>query len=333
MRARKGYDESMAKIIVLASMWKRAFAHLVDLVLSAALFSLIYFPGVFPFAVDHKTYAANQDAMVSRLLESGLYAGFGKTAVNPVSAGTMSKVEDLSTYTVYQNQVGVTVHLVDNLYTFYTERSASFGGANLSSSVFDSTILKLGTAESNIAGYEKGEDGYLHLTLIDEKEESTSFLFFKDVYNAACSSLNADSTLQKLDAANRGIAIGAVLWAFPPLLASFAVFFLLFPLCFPDGQTIGKRIFKLVVLTKDGYSYPKGMLVWRFFAYFLSEVLLTLASFGASLMISYTMAMFTKKHRSIHDYLAGSVVASQEDSLWFKNALEEERFDAENEGE
>lgn len=333
MRGRKAYYVDMSKIIVLASLWKRSFAHLLDLFLSLALFAAVYMSAVFPFAIDHEAYANNQNEMVMRLLESGLYLEYDGAALDPMSNGMMSKVEDFSSYTIYYQQVGKEFHFVDALHDFYLTKSESFGGNNLSEETFLSTILKAGSEESNIAGYTKEEDGYLHLDLIDPKEESTAFLFFRASYKDALSSLNNDALLKKLDAANRGIALVAVLYALPVLFGSSLIVVLLPSLLFPNGQTIGKKAFKLVVLTKDGYAYPKGMLVWRFFAYFITEVLLTVVTFGASLLVSYTMTMFTKKHRSIHDYLAGSVVASEEDSLWFKNALEEELFDEENKRE
>ena len=38
----------MGKLIVLGSIWKRAFAHLIDLVATFALASIIYFPFILP---------------------------------------------------------------------------------------------------------------------------------------------------------------------------------------------------------------------------------------------------------------------------------------------
>ena len=85
---------------------------------------------------------------------------------------------------------------------------------------------------------------------------------------------------------------------------------------------------KLVVLDDMGYTYNKWKLIPRNLFCFIVEFVGGIASFGALLLITYTMSMFTKKHRSIHDYLFGSVVADSESSLWFDNPVEEELYNA-----
>ena len=61
----------------------------------------------------------------------------------------------------------------------------------------------------------------------------------------------------------------------------------------------------------------------RWLSQYLIEFVGAVVSFGATLLITYTMSMFTKNHRSIHDYLGNSVVISEPESLWYLDAVEE----------
>ncbi len=65
------------------------------------------------------------------------------------------------------------------------------------------------------------------------------------------------------------------------------------------GATLGKRALGLRVLTGDGQRISFGRATGRFFAKFLSAVIL---------LIGYIMAAFTERKRALHDMIADTVV-------------------------
>ncbi|MCW5744806.1 MAG: RDD family protein [Alphaproteobacteria bacterium] len=65
------------------------------------------------------------------------------------------------------------------------------------------------------------------------------------------------------------------------------------------GATLGKRALGLRVLRGDGVRLSFGRATGRFFAKFLSAVIL---------LIGYIMAAFTERKRALHDMIADTVV-------------------------
>jgi uncharacterized RDD family membrane protein YckC len=65
------------------------------------------------------------------------------------------------------------------------------------------------------------------------------------------------------------------------------------------GATLGKRALGLRVLTGDGQRISFGRATGRFFAKFLSALIL---------LIGYIMAAFTERKRALHDMIADTVV-------------------------
>lgn len=312
-----------AKIIVLAGLWKRAFAFLFDMVCAAALTAILYFSAVFPFVSDAEAQRENATILNSRRLESGLYADFDGRAVDPLSFPEIDDVDSFYGVEVTYNGESQEIKLLDWLYVYWTEDALEFGNPLVDPDEFASSILDTQSTGSIESVY-LNEDGELRVEY-EEGEELAAYTELYAAYNEALNSLSKDPLISDVNRAMNEDAYIALLWVIPPLLGSLAVFYLAVPLCFSDGQTFGKKIFKMVVLTKLGYYYSRPKRVWRFFAFVL-ELAGILLTFGALLLISYTMTMFTKKHRSIHDYLAGSVVAKEDESLWFFDPAEEEEY-------
>lgn len=312
-----------AKIIVLAGLWKRAFAFLFDMLCAAALTAILYFSAVFPFVSDAEAQRENATILNDRRLESGLYADFNGTAVDPLSLGGIDKVESFYSVELTYKGEKQEARLLDWLYEYWTEDASEFGNPLVDPDEFASSILDTQSTGS-IESIYRDENGELRVEYAED-DELAAYTELYAAYNEALNSLSNDAVIAKVNRAMNEDAYIALLWVIPPLLGSLAVFYLAVPLCFSDGQTFGKKIFKMVVLTKLGYYYSRPKRVWRFFAFVL-ELSVTLLTFGALLLISYTMTMFTKKHRSIHDYLAGSVVAKEDESLWFYDPAEEEEY-------
>ena len=115
---------------------------------------------------------------------------------------------------------------------------------------------------------------------------------------------------------------------------SLIVFFFVIPMIFRNGETLGKLIFHLCLVNKLGYRYSRLQLIPRFFSMF-AVVVVGYIIFGLSLIFvgivtflalaSYGLAIFTKDHKAIHDYIAGTIVVNKVHSEIYNNATEEEK--------
>ena len=128
--------------------------------------------------------------------------------------------------------------------------------------------------------------------------------------------------------------------ALASIIITWIIFYLIIPLALKNGKTLGKLMFKAAVVNNLGYqvtpwqmclrslfplvfiiaSYLLGMITSMFLFYVLMLVVV---------IVSYSTTVFTKKHKAIHDYIAGTMVIDSEKSTWFKNAQEEEAYQAE----
>ena len=122
----------------------------------------------------------------------------------------------------------------------------------------------------------------------------------------------------------------------PELTAIFIVSVLAYfvmPLILKNGKTVGKLIMGIGLVNKLGYDIAIPQLIMRFF--FPLVVVIGLLILGGSafaigmglfVLVSYTMVIFTKQHKAIHDYLAGTIAIDAKRSVWFKNATEEAKY-------
>ena len=106
------------------------------------------------------------------------------------------------------------------------------------------------------------------------------------------------------------------------------IFFLVVPLCFKNGETLGKLMFKLCLTNKLGYRISKIQLIPRFLLSMVVVVVLyfvvglNLISLGILTFLalgSYSMAIFTKEHKALHDFVSGTLVVDKVHSEIFKN--------------
>lgn len=116
------------------------------------------------------------------------------------------------------------------------------------------------------------------------------------------------------------------------IFIAFMVFYLIIPLCFKNGQSIGKIITKTCLVNKLGYQYNRLQLIPRtLFPTFLTIAIILIM--GLSLypfiiislfvLASFVMVVFSKNHLAFHDYFAGTLVIDARSSTWFKDAESE----------
>ena len=118
----------------------------------------------------------------------------------------------------------------------------------------------------------------------------------------------------------------------PSILVSFSLFFILFPLIFKNGETLGKKTVNIGLVTKDGYSVKKRQIVLRQISLLLyvclSSFILgvgytSIATLFLGVFIYFTATIISKTKRSPMDYLAYTYCIDTLKSVWFKDEFEE----------
>ncbi|MCI2111260.1 MAG: RDD family protein [Bacilli bacterium] len=325
------------KRIVLPSIWTRIGSGLIDFLLTAGSFCLVFFAAVYPNAFDGDQYVANQNALKAEYLSSGLYLEAGGDLQDPTAiskdgdeAFSYDTLAKLNRVTVSDGTKEYTFSLVKNLYLFYTGKCADFDIPVMTRSAFESTILRVDDDVSGIGSFlaDPPTDTYeIGLAEKDYEVRRKAIDFFLEAYDAAEGAVGGSAAVASLERENATLMRNAVLWAIPTLFGAGFLFEFLIPLFSRNGKTVGKWVTRLVVLDKDGYELKRIWLLPRFLVYIIVEIGGGLASFGATFLISYTMCQFTKKHRALHDYLANSVVADEKTSLWFLDRAEEKDYE------
>lgn len=116
------------------------------------------------------------------------------------------------------------------------------------------------------------------------------------------------------------------------IFLSAMIFYFIIPLVFSDGETLGKKIFKLAVISSTEYKAKRGQIILRQLPqillltalfFFVSFVYACIVALGL-LLASYLFSLFTKKKQSLHDLWSSTMVIDATKSVYFNNANEEE---------
>lgn len=108
------------------------------------------------------------------------------------------------------------------------------------------------------------------------------------------------------------------------LFVSALLFYLILPLVFKNGQTLGKKLFTLGLVSKNDHPLKFYQVLVRFLTFFFIEIVLGLITSGITLIISFAILCFTKEQTALHDYMASTRVVDLK-----LLAVEEENFQEE----
>lgn len=311
------------KRIYLAKKGKRILARFIDVLITFIITLVIFVYIILPNAMNKEKVEENSAQIISLYHESGLFVVDENGDYNANSAfQNVTKLDDLYNITCnYQGKDYENISLTKSLYEFYTMKFTKFGNTyNLTLEIYKSSVLKVGTAESNIKDYDEVNN---KLILIDDSKEDVTVHFFLEAYSKTCMNVINDSTITDLTNQNQKLILGPLWYLIPLLGAVTFILEFLIPLFSPCGETIGKHLMKLGVLTEDGYRLKKIRLLPRWLAYYILEFTLGIMSFGATVLITYTMFLFCKKRRCLHDKIAKTVVIEKAGSIYFASKEEE----------
>lgn len=297
-------------------------ARLIDFIIVTGLTILLFLLLIFPNAFDHEQYVQNNSHAVSLYNESLLFVVDdddnyqGKSSFN-----SFKKIEDLYSKDITFHNKTYNIQLTKSLFEFYTQKYINYDGQkNYTLDTYKQEILKINSSDSNIKEYDNINHTF---TLIDDTKSSVTISYFLNVYSQTSQNVLSSSPVKKYTEKNDQIMISALSLIVPTLIGVSLIFDLIIPLLMPNGETIGKKIMHLGLVSKDGYELKKYFLIPRFLSYIFIEYILGIITFGGTFLISYTMFLFVKKRRCIHDFLSNSVVIDKTTSIIFKDAQEE----------
>ena len=115
-----------------------------------------------------------------------------------------------------------------------------------------------------------------------------------------------------------------------------AIVYIVMPLIFKEGVTLGKKAFCLSLATIDGYKFKTHQLFLRFIpclvligALFIpiwNNLLVVLIVFLTIFLSSFAISMASPKKVALHDLCAQTIVVDAKSSILFENEFEEEDF-------
>lgn len=155
---------------------------------------------------------------------------------------------------------------------------------------------------------------------------------YKFIYYYVLSDLTSLSKLQ--NDYNKYALYSTTLPLVIAIFITFLIFFFIIPLCFKNGETIGKKVMHTCLVNKLGYEYKRIQLLPRFLfptllstivVFFMGFSLWSLMIVSSAILISFLFVIFSKDNKALHDYFAGTLVIDARESTWFKDANEEEK--------
>ena len=126
------------------------------------------------------------------------------------------------------------------------------------------------------------------------------------------------------------------LWCeIPVYIFVIGVLYVLVPLLFKNGETLGKLSLGVGIASKNGYKVKKRQILFRslvfvveitFSLFIVGYGLTSFATLGVGCVIMMAVAVFTKSHQAPHDLAAMTVVVDMKKSVFFESATEENKY-------
>ena len=190
---------------------------------------------------------------------------------------------------------------------------------------FNNSILKVNEDGKDLVDVIDG-----HASFKEGVDEAAALKYIKNIAYSAQKMFYYEDYIQDLQTKAKWIQVFIFI---PPYVFVMLLVYLLFPMIFKNGETLGKITMHLAVISKDGYRAKKRQIIFRFLVFFVEISLslfivgIGLASFitlGVGILILLVATLISKRNRSPHDYAALTVVIDGRTSVWFDDAKSEQ---------
>ena len=320
---------------ILAKQGARTGAVLIDFAISL-LFTLVFvfalFRPVFKSKTNHYLSVIENES-----LNSGLYVKNEKNEV--------SRIPGTSEYTEF-------VGALEYFYLHY------FTGNDIKEGLepckdkkdydipwFNEHILEIGVNEDEYKCFEYQKvDGVEDKTKIGVKIEDASMDFVNKLVqekyvNAIMDDLNTTTVMSEAGA--KYMTYSTISYVISAFLSGIIVYIVV-PWLMTNGQTFGKKIYKLGLANGDGYKFSNKRLIMRYVPYAVVvmslmllipvNIYLVLSIVTTILLVSFALAMSSPKRMSLHDFVAQTLVINLKESIIFNGPIDEEEYIAKEDG-
>lgn len=118
----------------------------------------------------------------------------------------------------------------------------------------------------------------------------------------------------------------------PSFLITFGVYYFLIPMLFKNGETLGKKVTHIALISNDNYAVKKRQIVFRqllimfyvaFCSSFIGIGLTSISTLALGVFIYFISMLISKQNRSFFDAAAYTLVVDANTSVWFKDEEDE----------
>lgn len=178
---------------------------------------------------------------------------------------------------------------------------------------FNENVLKINDSDA-IFTLNQGDPTVVAIAKVGVSSTDLA-VFYQAAYRTALTDFNQYPPFSSLVTLINQYFLEVVMWS---MGVAMVFYYLLMPLALRNGQTIGKKVLGLAVVTKAGYRIQWWQPLVRFLVMVITFFTAPATVFG-SVLISYTLMVFSKKNRSGNDFLAQTSVIFLKQSLVFAN--------------
>ena len=176
---------------------------------------------------------------------------------------------------------------------------------------FNTTVLKVDESDA-IFELVNGDTNVVAV-LKDGVDDLDRDAFYTDAYRNALIDFNTYPPFNSLVALINRYFLEIIGYS---ALISFILFYLAIPLGFKQGQTLGKMASRLVVVNDKGYAMKWWQLPIRSVVFAITLYTAIFTIFG-TILLSYTLMVFTKFFRSGNDFVASTRIIDKKNSVVF----------------
>lgn len=303
----------------------RVLANFLDILLMVGM-TILLFIGSRAIVQSTDMYRDNDYNIRNIQLSSGLYINADRTNGSAVDTRGFDINEykygdsiQLMTYWLprqenltYENIVNRCEKAIDKFKAFMIGIDAKYD-QEITGFINEQKLNKIGNVIGHEHFFEKNET--TNEILIPVNESGIPYYsyqtYFEDFYKLIMDNNLTDDYLTKGAPkfkeylANEGKYLLLIELPSAYILASILVYFIP-PLFFRRGrQTLGKALYRIGLVDKNIFSPTFPRFLARFSIFFFSEMVLSIFTFGAPFIISFSMMLFTKHKQGFPDYLLG----------------------------
>lgn len=283
-----------------SSLFRRICGVLFDAIILISAFFVILSVIVQPIITSATDYEKKYQEYCDELVSTNLYLYYEE--INGVSMISSNYDEKLTIF--YQNnEIGVTLEDYNKIKYEHSDQYVDENGEKLEEPYF--ILQEDKTYVENI--YDYSVDGEGNQTKIENSKRKAALNKF--YIQLVKENISKVEKIERIQVLTRHLSALETLSFLCSLIPAVLVTYLLFPMIFKDGNTLGKKILQMrVVDMTRGGNASKFKLFVRFIFSSLINLVFAYYSFGLTLIVQLIILIFSKNHQMLHDFISKTCV-------------------------